>query len=146
MFEILLVEDDEDHAILIKSALKDEKIASRIHWVIDGETALDYLFHKGQYLDKSSYPTPDLIFLDLRLPKINGLEVLKLIKESKELKDIPVVILTVSENETDIKNGYEYGANSYLVKPVDYSKFCKIVQTAGYYWMVKNQTYTRLVK
>jgi CheY-like chemotaxis protein len=136
---ILLVEDDEAHVMLIIRSLRDAKVENEIYCVTDGEEALDYLFRRGDYATVTKSPRPDLILLDLRLPKLDGLEVLKQIKDSDKLKDIPVVILTTSENEIDMVKAYECHANSYLVKPVDFNKFNEMIQEIGFYWLIWNQ-------
>ena len=101
----------------------------------DGEAALDYLFRRGDYIDPLDSPRPHVILLDLRLPKVGGLEVLKIIKSSAELQTIPVIILTTSAAEADVSGAYEYHANSYLVKPVDFSKFSQLMEEFGFYWL-----------
>ena len=135
---ILLVEDNPDHAELIFRSLKDHRVANKIYHVIDGETALDYLFRRGDYAAAGKSPRPHLILLDLRLPKIDGLEVLKKIKISRKLRMIPVVILTTSEAERDVARAYEYHANSYLVKPVDFGNFSQLMIDLGFYWLAWN--------
>ena len=133
--EVLFVEDNLDHAELVLRSLKDLRVANSIHHVDDGEKALDYLFHRGEYKDPKSSPRPNVILLDLRLPKVDGLEVLKIIKETQETKNIPVVILTTSSAEIDVAKAYEYSANSYLVKPIDFSQFTKMMEDLGFYWL-----------
>ena len=100
---------------------------------------MDYLFRRGKYADKEKSPRPDLILLGLQLPKLDGLEVLKEVKESDDLKSIPVVVLTVSESEGDIAQAYSNYANSYLVKPVDFGEFYEMIRDLGHYWLVLNQ-------
>ena len=134
-FLVLLVEDDPDHVELILRSFKDHRVANRINVVRDGEEALDYLFHRGEYADPEKSPPPQVILLDLRLPKIDGLEVLKEIKESENLCRIPVVILTSSGAETDVARAYDYRANSYVVKPVDFEKFSQLMDDLGFYWL-----------
>ena len=136
---ILLVEDNPDHAELIKRNLADHRILNKILHVPDGEAALDYLFRKGNYADPEKSPRPHLILLDLRIPKIDGLEVLKEIKNSNLLKKIPVVILTSSEAQNDIKTAYQNHANSYLVKPVDFGTFKQLMDDLGFYWLAWNR-------
>ncbi|MHC1635023.1 MAG: response regulator [Candidatus Methanospirareceae archaeon] len=136
---ILLVEDDEAHAMLIMRTLENAGIANKIYWVNDGEEALDFLFHRGNYVDKEKSPRPDLILLDLRLPKVNGHEVLMKIKKSEELRDIPVVVLTTSEDEKDMIRAYKNYVNSYLVKPIDFCKFSEMVRELGFYWLLLNK-------
>ena len=136
--KVLLVEDNEDHAEMILRTLADHRVANRIHHIADGELALDYLFRRGEYEAKEDSPRPSLVLLDLRLPKVDGLEVLKQIKESKELHHIPVVILTTSSAESDVALAYEYGANSFLVKPIDFGRFTKMMEDLGFYWLSWN--------
>jgi CheY-like chemotaxis protein len=136
---ILLIEDNSDHTELICRNFKSHRIANAIHHVSDGEAAMDYLFQRNEYSDPEKSPRPHVILLDLRLPKIDGLEVLKEIKASEELRCIPVVILTTSDAEKDIASAYKYHANSYLVKPVDYAKFSQLMDDLGFYWLVWNQ-------
>ncbi|MGP8080487.1 MAG: response regulator [Dehalococcoidales bacterium] len=136
---ILLVEDDPAHIEIIKRTFEESRLANRLISVEDGQVALDYLHRKGKYNDEAKFPMPNLILLDLRLPKIDGLEVLKIIKTDTKLSAIPVVILTTSSTESDMVKAYEWHANSYLVKPVDFTQFNKLMNTFGYYWVVWNQ-------
>lgn len=136
---ILLVEDDLAHIEIIKRNFEASRLANRLISVEDGQEALDYLHRKGKYKDTDQSPLPNLILLDLRLPKVDGLEVLKTIKSDPALSSIPVVILTTSPAESDMVKAYKYNANSYLVKPVDFSKFNQLMNTFGYYWIVWNQ-------
>ena len=136
---IMHVEDDQAHALLVKRSLSDHQVANTIVHVTDGEAALDYLYQRGEYDDPSKNPLPDLILLDLRLPKIDGLEVLKEIRSSKELNKLVVVVLTTSANEVDVAKAYEHHANSYLVKPVDFQKFALLMKDLGFYWLGWNQ-------
>jgi CheY-like chemotaxis protein len=132
---ILLVEDNEDHAELVIRGMKDQRVANKIHHVSDGEAALDYLFRRGAFETIKSSPLPNLILLDLRLPRIDGLEVLKTIKETPDLQRIPVVILTSSSAENDVAKSYDYHANSYVVKPLDFKTFTKLMDDLGFYWL-----------
>jgi len=136
--EVLLVEDDETHAMLIMRCFERMGVTN-IHWVDDGEEALDYLLHCGKHEDRGKNPRPDLILLDLRLPKRDGHEVLKDIKNSEDLKVIPVVILTTSKNEQDVTKAYLNHANSYLVKPLGFDKFQQMTEDLGTYWLRWNQ-------
>jgi len=136
---ILLVEDDLAHAEIVRRNLKDFRVANRIVHVEDGQAALDYLFRRGVFTDPNANPRPDLVLLDLRLPKVDGLEVLKRIKADEVLKKIPTVVLTTSNAESDILNAYENGAGSYLAKPVDFEKFAKLLESFGFYWLAWNQ-------
>ena len=135
---ILLVEDNQAHAELAIRNLEESRVANKVVHLANGEAALDYLFHRGDYADASMSPRPHLILLDLRLPKIDGLEVLKEIRNS-ELNGIPVVILSSSEADVDLKKAYKLGASSYLVKPVDFDKFAKLMDDIGYYWLCWNK-------
>ena len=134
---VLLVEDDETHAMLIKRCFEKMEV-NDIHWVSDGEETMDYLLHRGKYENKEESPRPDLILLDLRLPKRDGHEVLKDIKNSDDFRDIPVVILTTSKNEYDVMKAYLNHANSYLVKPLGFDKFQQMTQDLGIYWLEWN--------
>jgi CheY-like chemotaxis protein len=136
---ILLVEDNEDHAELIKRNLALNRVANRIMWVPDGEKALHYLFHEGEYKDEAISPRPNLILLDLRLPRVDGLEVLKRIKLNNDLHRIPVVVLTSSSAENDIAKSYDFHANSYVLKPIDFTKFNQLMDDLGFYWLGWNQ-------
>jgi len=135
---ILLVEDNPAHAELILRGLKDGRVANRVIHVVDGEQALDYLFRRGDYTDPQSSPLPSLILLDLRLPKVSGLEVLKEIRASS-LDGIPVAILTSSEAEIDMAKAYQYNASSYLVKPLDFAQFKSLLDDLGFYWLCWNK-------
>ena len=136
---ILLVEDDPAHAEIVRRNLGDFRVANRIVHVADGQAALDYLFHQGAYADPKTSPPPNLILLDLRLPKVDGLEVLRRIKEDEDLKLLPTVVLTTSGAEADMVNAYTHGVGSYLVKPVDFEKFTKLMEVFGYYWLAWNR-------
>jgi len=136
---ILLVEDDPAHAEIVRRNLEDFRVANRIVHVTDGQAALDYLFRENVYADPATSPRPDIILLDLRLPKVDGLEVLRLIKADATLRRIPTVVLTTSGAESDMASAYNHGAGSYLVKPVDFEKFTRLMETFGYYWLDWNR-------
>ena len=136
---ILLVEDDPAHAEIVRRNLEDFRVANRMVQMEDGQAALDYLFRQAAYADPQSSPRPSLILLDLRLPKVDGLEVLRRIKEDDQLKSIPTVVLTTSAVESDMVGAYSHGAGSYLVKPVDFEKFRKLMEAFGFYWLVWNR-------
>jgi CheY-like chemotaxis protein len=137
-FHILLVEDNEDHAELVIRGMRDQQVANTIHHVPDGEKALDYLFNRGPYRDIAEHPRPNLVLLDLRLPRVDGIDVLKTIKSTPEFIRIPVVVLTSSEAESDIAQSYDYHANSYIVKPLDFKSFTRLMKDLGSYWMSWN--------
>lgn len=137
---ILLVEDDPAHAEIVRRNLADFRIANRIVHVSDGQSALDYLLREGAYADGGApAPRPDLILLDLRLPKVDGLEVLRRLKAHDELRRIPAVILTTSTAESDLVRAYDVGAGSYLVKPIDFEKFRSLMEAFGFYWLAWNR-------
>lgn len=132
---VMLVEDNADHAELVIRTLEEHRIANRVRHFLDGQSALDYLFRRGEYSEPPTNPLPHVILLDLRLPRVDGIDVLKTIKESDELKTIPVVILTTSEAEKDVARAYYNHVNSYLVKPVGFEEFKKLMDDLGFYWL-----------
>lgn len=136
---ILLVEDDPAHAEIVRRNLENARVANLLNWVADGQEALDYLHQNGKYQDPAHSPRPDLILLDLRLPKVDGMGVLSAIKSDPKLSRIPVVIMTTSTSESDIARAYENRANSYVVKPLDLGKFTELLDVIGYYWLVWNE-------
>jgi len=129
---ILLVEDNPDHAELVVRALANHRVANHIRRVSDGQAALDYLFRHGEYADPQRSPRPHVVLLDLGLPKVDGLEVLKAIRNSEGLSHVPVVVLTASEAETDAAGAREHHANSYLIKPTDGAQFAALVDELGF--------------
>ena len=131
---VMLVEDNADHAELVMRTLADHRVANRIRHFMDGQAALDYLFNRA-YASVAENPYPHVILLDLRLPRVDGLEVLKKIKESDDLKHIPVVVLTTSEADRDVTRAYDHHVNSYLVKPVGYEEFSELMEDLGFYWL-----------
>ena len=135
---ILLVEDNLPHAELVKRSLATHEIVNKIYHVSDGEAALAYLFRQGVYADPATSPRPHVVLLDLRLPKVSGLDVLREIKTSNDLRTIPVVILTTSTAERDVVSAYAQHANSYLVKPVDFVVFTRMMHDLGLYWLLWN--------
>lgn len=139
--EILLVEDNPDDVELALHALKRNNILNPIVVARDGQEALDYLFNEGKYAD-SKHENPALILLDLKLPKVDGIEVLRKIKASMPLKKVPVVILTSSKEEKDLVESYDLGVNSYIRKPVDFDQFVETVRYIGYYWLLLNEAPT----
>ncbi len=136
--QILLVEDNRMDVELTLDAFKEAHFGNSIHVCADGEEALNYLLGNGQYSDRDQFPLPDLILLDLNLPKVNGHEVLKEIKAKPFLKRIPVVVLTSSKDEGDRARSYDSGVNSYLVKPVSFEGFLQVVKEVADYWLVLN--------
>jgi len=135
---VMLVEDNADHAELVIRTLEEHRIANRVRHFLDGQSALDYLFQRGEYSDLASNIRPHVILLDLRLPRVDGIDVLKAIKEDDHLKSIPVVVLTTSEAEKDVAKAYYNHANSYLVKPVGFEEFKKLMDDLGFYWLSWN--------
>ena len=136
---ILLVEDNPDDEALTIRALKKNNIGNHLVVVHDGAEALDYLFCTGIYADRDVKDLPQIVLLDLNLPKIDGLEVLRRIRENETTSLLPVVILTSSKEEQDILKGYKLGANSYVRKPVDFNQFVEAVHQLGLYWLVLNE-------
>ena len=136
--EILLVEDNPADAELTLRALRKNNLANQIHLLRDGEEALDFLFCRGAYLARSFDAGPDLILLDLKLPKVDGLEVLQEVKASPRTRAIPIVILTSSKEERDLVNSYRLGVNSYIQKPVNFAEFQDVVRQLGMYWLLTN--------
>ncbi|WP_230375493.1 response regulator [Methanolobus vulcani] len=137
--EIVLVEDNPNDMELALRALKKNNIANNIIALEDGEQALDYLYGRGEFADRNTTVNPRLILLDLKLPKMDGLEVLKVIKSDPEKKMIPVVMLTSSKEECDVVECYRLGVNSYIVKPVDFDSFVKSIHKIGFYWLLMNE-------
>ncbi|WP_375512612.1 response regulator [uncultured Nostoc sp.] len=141
---ILLVEDNPDDEALTLRALKKNNIMNEVVVARDGVEALDYLFGKGVYADRDMSVMPNLILLDLKLPKMDGLEVLRHLRTDDRTRILPVVILTSSKEEQDLINGYSLGANSYVRKPVDFSQFSEAVRQLGLYWFVLNESPPRV--
>jgi two-component system response regulator len=137
--QILLVEDNPKDLKLTLHALSSHKLANRIEVARDGEEALDYLLCRGKFVGRSFEDAPRLVLLDLKLPKIDGLEVLRTVKNDRRTKAIPVVILTSSKEDKDLVDGYKLGVNAYIQKPVDFDEFRKIVEQLGLFWLVVNQ-------
>ncbi|WP_077033525.1 response regulator [Pelomonas sp. KK5] len=136
--EILLVEDSPNDAELAMRALRKGGLANKLLWVKDGEEALDYLFRQGQYADREQ-GSPRLVFLDLKMPRVDGTQVLRQIKQDERTRRIPVVIMTSSEEESDMIRSYDLGANSYVVKPLAFNAMVDVVHEAGYYWLAVNK-------
>ncbi len=137
--EILLVEDNPNDVELTLHALKENKLTNHIEVVRDGAEALDFIFGAGAYAHRSLEKSPKVILLDLKLPKVDGLEVLKRLKSDPRTRAIPVVVLTSSREERDIVESYQLGVNSYIVKPVDFEQFSEAVRNLGLYWLLLNQ-------
>ena len=138
--EILLVEDNPNDAELAIRALKKHNLANHVAVVTDGEEALEFMFARGKYSKRNVESGPRIILLDLKLPKVDGLEVLRAIKSDPRTKIIPVIVLTSSKEEKDIVESYKLGVNSYILKPVDFDKFVESVKDIGYYWLLLNQS------
>ena len=136
---ILLVEDDAAHAEIVRRNFEEFLVANRLIHVSDGEAALNYLYRRGEFADPEVSPRPSLVLLDLRLPKVEGLEILATVKADPQLARIPVVVLTTSSAESDMVRAYDHHANSYLVKPVELPAFVELMKTLGYYWLAWNE-------
>lgn len=137
-FLVMLVEDNVDHAELVIRTLEEHRIANTVRHFLDGQSALDYLFQRGEYAEPAESVRPHMILLDLRLPRVDGIDVLRTIKEDENLKSIPVVVLTTSEAEKDVTKAYYHHANSYLVKPVGFEEFKQLMDDLGFYWLSWN--------
>jgi len=137
--EILLVEDNPNDVELTLHALKKHNLANRLHVVHDGAEALDFIFTTGAYADRRQ-ENPKVILLDLKLPKVDGLEVLRRVRRDPRTAQVPVVVLTSSREERDLMESYKLGANSYIVKPIDWAQFTDAVQQVGWYWLLLNQS------
>lgn len=137
--EILLVEDNPSDAEMAIRALKRNNLYNNVVHVKDGEAALDFVFGRGTFAGRDTRNQPKVILLDLKLPKIDGIEVLRTLKADKDTKIIPVVVLTTSKEEQDLLETYELGVNSYIVKPVDFGQFANAIKDIGFYWLLLNQ-------
>ncbi len=138
--QILLVEDNASDAEMTITALQKNNLADKLLHIKDGAAALDFIFAEGKWSERQIENKPKLILLDLKMPKINGIEVLQRIKSDERTKGIPVVVLTSSKEDPDIKKCYELGVNSYVVKPVDFIEFQTVITELGLFWMIVNQT------
>jgi two-component system, response regulator len=137
--EILLIEDNPDEAELAIRSLKKNNLANNLVHIDDGAEALDYIFCRGSYSQKDISIVPKVILLDLKLPKVGGLEILRQVKNDNRTKIIPIVILTSSKEDSDLIEGYNLGVNSYIVKPVNFESFAKAIAELGFYWIILNQ-------
>lgn len=131
---ILMAEDDPEDQMFVKKAMEESRLLNDLYFVNDGEDLLDYLYHRGKYANPTDSPPPDLILLDLNMPRKDGREALKEIKNDPNLRHIPVVVLTTSEAEADIISSYKLGVNSYITKPVTFDKLAYLVSVLGQYW------------
>jgi len=134
LIDILLVEDNPDHALLTKRVLENHGVANKVYVAEDGAVALDYMYRRGKYSNGNDAPRPGLILLDVKLPKLNGFEVLKQLKSDPEHSSLPVVMLTTSARDKEVARGYSEGANSYVTKPVKFDEFADTVKNIGLYW------------
>ncbi|MCF7817656.1 MAG: response regulator [Kiritimatiellales bacterium] len=137
--EILLVEDNPRDVEMMLRALKEHNLANHVHVAKDGAEALDFFFATGAGVDRTPNPTPRVVLLDLKLPKVSGMEVLKKLKSDERTRTIPVVVLTSSQEEKDMVESYKLGVNSYIVKPVGFDKFIKAIGEVGLYWLLINK-------
>ncbi len=136
--ELLLVEDNPTDAELCIRALKKSNLANKLVWVKDGAEALDFIFAKGAYAGRTGMTVPKVILLDLRLPKVDGMEVLRQIKADQRTRTIPVVVLTSSKEDRDVAQSYQLGVNSFISKPVEFNEFARTVSELGLYWLLVN--------
>ncbi|MES2703298.1 MAG: response regulator [Bacteroidota bacterium] len=139
--EILLVEDNPDDAMLAMMALKESRIVNNIIHLKDGAEALDFIFHEGVYSDLPEESHPKVILLDIKMPKVNGIEVLRRVKADDKTREIPIVIFTSSDEDPDVEECYRLGVNSYVVKPLDFDQFKKVINDIGLYWVVLNRPF-----
>ena len=137
--EILLVEDNTEDAEMTLRALRRNNLGNRVHWVKDGEEALEFMFSTGQYAARSAAPTPKLVMLDLKMPKVDGIEVLRRLKQSEATRPVPVVVMTSSNEDSDVLKSYHLGVNSYIVKPIQFDVFLETVAKIGLYWVITNR-------
>jgi CheY-like chemotaxis protein len=137
--EILLAEDNPRDAEMTMRALRKINFLNKVHWVKDGEEALNYLLRTGEYADRAPSKTPKLVLLDIKMPKVDGIEVLRRVKVEEGLKGIPIVVMTSSNEESDVVESYRLGVNSYIVKPVEFASFVETVAKIGLYWILTNR-------
>lgn len=139
LIEILLVEDDPKDAEMTQRALRGHNLGNRLHWVKDGAEALDCIFCRGAYSGRDPNRPPKLILLDLKMPKVDGIEVLRQVKADERARAIPVVVMTSSNEDRDVIESYRLGVNSYIVKPIDFAAFLEVVAKIGLYWVLTNR-------
>jgi len=144
--EILLLEDNKNDAELAMMALEEFNLSNQMVWLKDGKQGLDFLFGEGEFKGRDIERPPKLILLDLKMPKVDGIEVLRKLRANPKTKFIPVTVLTSSKEERDIIETYQLGVNSYIVKPVDFEQFSKSVRDVGYYWVLLNQNPSGILK
>jgi two-component system response regulator len=137
--EILLAEDNERDAEMTLRGLRKHNLANLVHRVVDGAEALDFLFCAGAYADRNAVSLPKLLLLDLKMPKVDGIEVLRIIKADERTRVIPVVMMTSSNEERDVVESYRLGVNSYIVKPIEFAAFAEVVAKIGFYWVLSNR-------
>jgi two-component system response regulator len=137
--EILLVEDNPNDAEMTQRALNKHNLGNRVHWVQDGQEALDYLLCAGPYSGRDANRQPKLVLLDIKMPKVDGIEVLRRMKSDPATRDIPVVVMTSSNEEQDVVESYRLGVNSYIVKPIQFAAFLDTVAKIGLYWILTNR-------
>src|SRR3990172_4700890 len=137
--EILLAEDSPKDAEMTQRALRKYNLGNRLHWVKDGAEALDFLYCRGAYAERDLARPPKLVLLDLKMPRVDGIEVLRHIKADERMRVIPVVVMTSSNEERDVMESYRLGANSYIVKPIEFGSFLEVVAKIGLYWVLTNR-------
>ena len=137
--EILLVEDNPADAEMTLRALRRNNLANKVHWVKDGEQALEFMFRTGAYTSRDPAARPKLIMLDIKMPKVDGIEVLRRLKANEDTRTVPVVVMTSSNEERDVFESYRLGVNSYIVKPVQFESFLETVAKIGLYWVITNR-------
>ena len=137
---ILVAEDDESYALLLKRAFGEIDLTNPLHLLCDGQEVIDYLAGIGKYADRTSYPLPGMMVLDLKMPRVDGFEVLRRVKSDPALRSIPIVMLTSSRHDPDVRRSYSLGANGYIVKPMDLAQYTKVLQDFGRFWLEVNET------
>jgi CheY-like chemotaxis protein len=142
-YTILLVEDEENDALLLKRAFKKSSILNPIHWVKDGLDAIDYLRGEGGFADRALYPFPEVVLLDLKMPRMGGLELLAWMREHPETRVIPTIVMSSSREDTDIEQAYNLGANTYLIKPADFDTLARMVKATHDYWSMSVKPKTK---